>query len=72
MFGCRGVDSRHDHSPASFEPSIDYVATKIPRFAFEKFPQADPTLTTQMKSVGEAKANGRTFNESLHKCLPSR
>ena len=54
-------------TPASFEPSIDYVVTKIPRFAFEKFPQADPTLTTQMKSVGEAMAIGRTFKESLQK-----
>jgi carbamoyl-phosphate synthase large subunit len=52
-------------TPASFEPSIDYVVTKIPRFAFERFPQADPTLTTQMKSVGEAMAIGRTFKESL-------
>jgi len=52
-------------TPASFEPTIDYVVTKIPRFAFEKFPQADPTLTTQMKSVGEAMAIGRTFKESL-------
>ena len=50
-------------TPASFEPTIDYVVTKIPRFAFEKFPQADPTLTTQMKSVGEAMAIGRTFKE---------
>jgi carbamoyl-phosphate synthase large subunit len=58
-------------TPASFEPSIDYVVTKIPRFAFEKFPQADPTLTTQMKSVGEAMAIGRTFKESLQKCLRS-
>ena len=57
--------------PASLEPSIDYVVTKIPRFAFEKFPQADPTLTTQMKSVGEAMAIGRTFKESLQKCLRS-
>jgi hypothetical protein len=56
---------------ASFEPGIDYVVTKIPRFAFEKFPQADPTLTTQMKSVGEAMAIGRTFKESLQKCLRS-
>ena len=55
----------------SFEPSIDYVVTKIPRFAFEKFPQADPTLITQMKSVGEAMAIGRTFKESLQKCLRS-
>ena len=58
-------------TPASFEPTIDYVVTKIPRFAFEKFPQADPTLTTQMKSVGEAMSIGRTFKESLQKCLRS-
>jgi carbamoyl-phosphate synthase large subunit len=58
-------------TPASFEPTIDYVVTKIPRFAFEKFPQADHTLTTQMKSVGEAMAIGRTFKESLQKCLRS-
>jgi carbamoyl-phosphate synthase large subunit len=58
-------------TPASFEPSIDYVVTKIPRFAFEKFPQADATLTTQMKSVGEAMAIGRTFKESFQKCLRS-
>lgn len=58
-------------TPASFEPTIDYVVTKIPRFAFEKFPQADPTLTSQMKSVGEAMAIGRTFKESLQKCLRS-
>jgi carbamoyl-phosphate synthase large subunit len=58
-------------TPACFEPTIDYVVTKIPRFAFEKFPQADPTLTTQMKSVGEAMAIGRTFKESLQKCLRS-
>ena len=58
-------------TPASFEPTIDYVVTKIPRFAFEKFPQADSTLTTQMKSVGEAMAIGRTFKESLQKCLRS-
>jgi carbamoyl-phosphate synthase large subunit len=56
-------------TPASFEPTIDYVVTKIPRFAFEKFPQADPTLTTQMKSVGEVMAIGRTFKESLQKAL---
>ncbi len=55
--------------PASFEPSIDYVVTKIPRFAFEKFPAADPRLTTQMKSVGEVMAMGRTFQESLQKAL---
>ncbi len=54
-------------TPASFEPSIDYVVTKIPRFTFEKFPQASPTLTTQMKSVGEVMAIGRTFQESLQK-----
>ncbi len=58
-------------TPASFEPTIDYVVTKVPRFAFEKFPKADPTLTTQMKSVGEAMAIGRTFKESLQKCLRS-
>lgn len=56
---------------ASFEPTIDYVVTKIPRFAFEKFPQADATLNTQMKSVGEAMAIGRNFKESLQKCLRS-
>ena len=58
-------------TPASFEPTIDYVVVKIPRFAFEKFPQADPTLTTQMKSVGEVMAIGRTFQESLQKALRS-
>ncbi len=58
-------------TPASFEPTIDYVVTKIPRFTFEKFPQADPTLTTQMKSVGEAMAIGRTFKESVQKALVS-
>ena len=58
-------------TPASFEPTIDYVVVKIPRFAFEKFPQADPTLNTQMKSVGEAMSIGRTFKESLQKCLRS-
>ena len=57
--------------PASFEPSIDYVVTKVPRFAFEKFPKADPVLTTQMKSVGEVMAIGRTFQESLQKALRS-
>lgn len=56
-------------TPASFEPSIDYVVTKIPRFAFEKFPAADAHLTTQMKSVGEVMAMGRTFQESLQKAL---
>ncbi|WP_353930303.1 carbamoyl-phosphate synthase large subunit [Okeanomitos corallinicola TIOX110] len=58
-------------TPASFEPTIDYVVTKIPRFAFEKFPGSDPVLTTQMKSVGEAMAIGRTFNESFQKALRS-
>ncbi|MCV2509759.1 MAG: carbamoyl phosphate synthase large subunit, partial [Neisseriaceae bacterium] len=58
-------------TPASFEPSIDYVVTKIPRFAFEKFPVADDHLTTQMKSVGEAMAIGRTFQESVQKALRS-
>ena len=58
-------------TPASFEPSIDYVVTKIPRFAFEKFPGADPLLTTSMKSVGEAMAIGRNFCESLQKALRS-
>ncbi|MEL6440140.1 MAG: carbamoyl-phosphate synthase large subunit [Cyanobacteria bacterium J06621_8] len=58
-------------TPASFEPTIDYVVTKIPRFAFEKFPGTQPILTTQMKSVGEAMAIGRTFNESFQKALRS-
>jgi carbamoyl-phosphate synthase large subunit len=58
-------------TPASFEPTIDYVVTKIPRFAFEKFPGADQVLTTSMKSVGEAMAIGRTFQESLQKALRS-
>jgi len=58
-------------TPASFEPTIDYVVTKIPRFAFEKFPGAEPVLTTAMKSVGEAMAIGRTFPESLQKALRS-
>ena len=58
-------------TPASFEPTIDYVVTKIPRFAFEKFPEADPTLTTQMKSVGEVMSIGRTFKESLQKAIRS-
>jgi carbamoyl-phosphate synthase large subunit len=56
-------------TPVSFEPSIDYVVTKVPRFAFEKFPQADDRLTTQMKSVGEVMAMGRTFQESMQKAL---
>src|SRR5271154_6099045 len=58
-------------TPASFEPTIDYVVTKIPRFTFEKFPGANTRLTTQMKSVGEAMAIGRTFQESMHKALRS-
>ncbi len=58
-------------TPASFEPTIDYVVTKIPRFAFEKFPGSRPVLTTSMKSVGEAMAIGRTFQESLQKALRS-
>jgi carbamoyl-phosphate synthase large subunit len=58
-------------TPASFEPSIDYVVTKIPRFAFEKFPGSEPNLTTAMKSVGEAMAIGRTIHESLQKALAS-
>jgi len=58
-------------TPACFEPTIDYVVTKIPKFAFEKFPKADSTLTTQMKSVGEAMAMGRTFKESLQKAIRS-
>jgi carbamoyl-phosphate synthase large subunit len=58
-------------TPASFEPSIDYVVTKIPRFTFEKFPEAEPTLTIQMKSVGEVMAIGRTFKESLQKAVRS-
>ena len=58
-------------TPASFEPTIDYVVTKIPRFTFEKFPLANPVLTTSMKSVGEAMSIGRTFKESMQKCLRS-
>ena len=58
-------------TPASFEPTLDYVVVKVPRFAFEKFPQADPTLTTTMKSVGEAMAIGRSFPEALQKALRS-
>ena len=64
-----GNDITGGVTPASFEPSIDYVVTKIPRFTFEKFPQADARLTTQMKSVGEVMAIGRTFQESLQKAL---
>ncbi len=56
-------------TPASFEPVLDYVVVKVPRFAFEKFPTADPTLTTQMKSVGEVMAIGRTFKEAFQKGL---
>ncbi len=62
-------DITNGATPASFEPSIDYVVTKIPRFTFEKFPKADPSLTTQMKSVGEVMAIGRTQQESLQKAL---
>src|SRR6059036_1732755 len=58
-------------TPACFEPTIDYVVTKVPRFTFEKFPQASDTLTTRMKSVGEAMAIGRTFKEALQKALRS-
>ncbi|HMU37314.1 MAG TPA: carbamoyl phosphate synthase large subunit, partial [Marmoricola sp.] len=58
-------------TPASFEPTLDYVVVKVPRFAFEKFPTADPTLTTHMKSVGEAMAIGRNFTEALQKALRS-
>src|SRR5213075_38169 len=59
-------------TPASFEPTIDYVVVKVPRFAFEKFPGADASLTTQMKSVGEAMGIGRTFNEAWGKAMRSR
>ena len=62
-------DITHGAMPAAFEPTIDYVVTKIPRFAFEKFPGAEPVLTTSMKSVGEVMAIGRTFAESLQKAL---
>src|SRR5262249_61213981 len=58
-------------TPASFEPALDYVVVKVPRFAFEKFPGADPVLTTHMKSVGEAMAIGRSFPEALQKALRS-
>src|SRR5699024_9624187 len=58
-------------TPASFEPTLDYVVVKVPRFAFEKFPAADDTLTTTMKSVGEAMAMGRNFTEALGKALRS-
>ena len=58
-------------TPASFEPTLDYIVVKVPRFAFEKFPEADPRLTTTMKSVGEAMAIGRSFPEALQKSLRS-
>ena len=64
-----GNDITGDLTPASFEPSIDYVVTKVPRFNFEKFPNSNDRLTTQMKSVGEVMAIGRTFQESLQKAL---
>ena len=70
--GFRLDEIRNDitrETPACFEPTIDYVVTKVPRWAFEKFPDADPVLTTQMKSVGEVMAIGRTFKESLQKAL---
>src|SRR5206468_3331396 len=70
--GYRLDELRNDitrETPACFEPTIDYVVTKIPRWTFEKFPEADQTLTTQMKSVGETMAIGRTFKESLQKAL---
>jgi carbamoyl-phosphate synthase large subunit len=70
--GYRLDELRNDitrETPACFEPTIDYVVTKVPRWNFEKFPEADPTLTTQMKSVGETMAIGRTFKESLQKAL---
>src|SRR5438093_350951 len=72
--GYRLDEVRNDitrETPASFEPAIDYCVVKVPRFTFEKFPHADPTLTTQMKSVGEAMAIGRTFKEALQKALRS-
>src|SRR5690606_38573748 len=67
-------EQRHDAGrwySAAFEPTLDYVVVKVPRFAFEKFPAADPTLTTTMKSVGEAMALGRCFTEALQKALRS-
>ncbi|HSE92313.1 MAG TPA: carbamoyl-phosphate synthase large subunit [Methylomirabilota bacterium] len=72
--GCTLDELRNDitrETPASFEPVLDYCVVKIPRWAFEKFPEADPTLTTQMKSVGEVMAIGRTFKEALHKAVRS-
>ena len=67
------ITTREDgqSTPASFEPTLDYVVVKVPRFAFEKFPGADPVLTTHMKSVGEAMAIGRNFTEALQKALRS-
>src|SRR3954449_8346651 len=67
------ITTREDgqNTPAAFEPTLDYVVVKVPRFAFEKFPAADPTLTTHMKSVGEAMAIGRNFTEALQKALRS-
>ena len=70
----RSTKSANDitrETPACFEPTIDYCVVKVPRFTFEKFPEADATLTTQMKSVGEAMAIGRTFKEALQKALRS-
>src|SRR5262249_3143472 len=70
--GFRLDEIRNDitrETPACFEPTLDYVVTKIPRWAFEKFPEAESSLTTQMKSVGEVMAIGRTFKESLQKAL---
>ena len=64
-----GNDITGGATPASFEPTIDYVVTKIPRFAFEKFPGAEPCSSTAMKSVGEVMAIGRTFQESFQKAL---
>src|ERR1051325_1824760 len=72
MVGYRLDELRNDitrETPACFEPTIDYVVTKVPRFNFEKFPDANATLTTQMKSVGETMAIGRDFKESLQKAL---
>jgi len=66
-----GNDITGGKTPASFEPTIDYIVTKVPRFAFEKFPGAETMLSTAMKSVGEAMAIGRTFAESLQKALRS-
>ena len=65
----KSATTSRSETPASFEPSIDYCVVKIPRFTFEKFPEADPTLGIQMKSVGETMAIGRTFKEALQKGL---